>query len=140
MDSMPGVVRQYLPMLPLLLANLVGIILVIVYWSRCPQASLLALLAMSMFVVMVLAHQYIWRWLADAVESGESGYLIASLLTNMVYAGGTVMMIIAVIGWRSQPAGGMPMAQYPPGAYPPGAYPPPPPHAQQYGQQGPPAY
>ena len=139
MDSMPSIVRQYLPQLPTLLASLVGIILVIVYWSRCPQASLLALLALSIFVVMGLAHQYIWRWLAEAFESSEPGYLIANFLINMVYAGGTVMLIIAVIGWRGHPSAGMPMAQYPPGAYPPA--PPPPAPAQQYTQPGgPPAY
>lgn len=135
MESMSSEVREYLPQLPLLLTHLVGIALVIVFWKRCPQASLLVLISLSILLVMVLAHRHIWEALMEAFSSG-SGFLVAALVTNLIYAGCTAMLIVGALGWRGQPPAAMPMAQYPPGAYPP----PPPPPAQQYNQQGPPAY
>lgn len=97
-----------LPEFPATLALLGGIILAIVFWSRYPEVSRLALSGFSILLVCQLLGPYISLWFTLnhrnlGWEAREFGFamtgvgLVNSILASIAYG----LILAAVFGWRN---------------------------------------
>jgi hypothetical protein len=95
--------RHLVGMSPLLVADLVGFILCLVFWGRSPGAALLALLAICLLAANTLGMSAVQLWLqhrmlADGRPLSEVGTMLdwTSLARSSASAVGFVMLCLAV--------------------------------------------
>lgn len=106
--NLSELLQSYLPVTPLLAVDIVGIVLSIRLWRHHPGVSLLTLIASSFFLlqslVVVFAYDYLLPKLA--LEQGWSAdkttraYTTIYVVTHLLSAGATAMLLIAIFGWR----------------------------------------
>lgn len=99
---------QYLPQIPLFLVWLVGIALAVVFWRRHPRVSLLAIIALALFLLGALVGAPVSLWLPMMMqERGLSPSRIGLMLTGVAVAQSLLsavlwgIVIAAIFGWRN---------------------------------------
>lgn len=113
----------YVPIIPLIVAYLVGIILAISWWPRHPRVSLLILVAclIGLFNSLALTWVSVYFPMRLREEHGwtheEVGifYTILAFVRSALGTLAIVFLVIAALGWRSTPS---------PGSFRPDDYPP----------------
>src|ERR1043166_5856685 len=106
-ERMGDIIDPYLTQLlsrsPSILACVIGLILTLVLWKRCPRAAILVFLALGMFlftsIVLPLVHLYL-------IFHAERPFALITLFTflwSMINAGSIVLLVIAAFTSRSHP-------------------------------------
>ena len=115
MNSEPGLlmdlIKICLPLTPLFLAWIAGMVLSVVWWQRHPKISLLALLGFAGLLISLFGNIVLNLWMSRAAfRNGWSSnqittfYTVKSVITSLLEAGLTAMLIYAIFGWRRQQA------------------------------------
>jgi xanthosine utilization system XapX-like protein len=101
-----GSLTMYLSFLPSILLCVVGIILAIVFWSRCPAACAMTLIGLILILLLNLAQPILQRLL---FEGGPERDLISAffMLMGLLRTGGFGLVLAAVFMGRRAPAYGM---------------------------------
>jgi len=107
MEDTSQLLMTYLTQLPMILAGLAGIILAIALWSRNPTASVLVVIGCAVAVLVSVAwpliHYYVARGLTRGDLRGDeirTFYLIAGLISSIVFAGALGLLISAAFVGR----------------------------------------
>ena len=102
-DIIDPYLTQLLSRSPSILACVIGLILTLVLWKRCPRAAILVFLALGMFlftsIVLPLVHLYL-------IFHAERPFALITLFTflwSMINAGSIVLLVIAAFTSRSHP-------------------------------------
>lgn len=119
MHDIQALVMMLLPVLPLQLVWLVGMILALMRWSRHPGVSALVLIALMLFSFSTLAGALFSYWLPRMLmESGRTSsqlnfyFSILSITRAAVGTVGWILLLVALFGWRYSPTQ-MVMEYYP---------------------------
>ena len=96
--------------IPVLLVWLVGIVLALVFWRRCPTAALLAVIAFALLFVVTLMDSYLSMTflLVYRHERGWSDaqygtyFAIKSVVASVLRAVAFGLLLPAIFGWRKE--------------------------------------
>ena len=114
MNSEPGLLSELikicLPLTPLFLAWIAGMVLSIVWWQRHPKISLLAFLGFAGLLLSLFGNIVMNLWVSRIMfrngswtgEQMSTFYSVKSVITSLLEAGLTAMLIYAIFGWRQQ--------------------------------------
>jgi hypothetical protein len=102
-------VATLLPLLPICVLWLVGIVLALVMWKRHPGVSLVVLLACVLLLVTLIAGQIASTWVMQAQKDGgwsisQVGLVMAivSWVRVTLSAIGYGLLLLAAFGWRGR--------------------------------------
>jgi type IV secretory pathway VirB3-like protein len=112
-----AVLSSLLIQIPVLLVGLVGIMLALVFWNRCPKAALLAIIAFAMFFVITLIDTYMSMTFSlvyareRAWTSAQLGvyFSIKSVVASVLRAVAYLLLLLAIFGWRNERRAGFPI-------------------------------
>ena len=82
----------------------------VIYWRRCPTSCLLTLLATGGLFALTIGQSVLYAYLVHARQDLALGVNLGDLLTvigifaNFLYAGATILLLIAVFHGRRVPA------------------------------------
>jgi uncharacterized membrane protein len=100
---------------PVLLAYIAGFVLSLVFWRRSPRACLLALLGTTEMFLTAVVLTFVWPYVSLlGSRSGWSGeefsraFAVLGVIQSCLYAGGLVLLLLAVFAGRSRPDGHYP--------------------------------
>jgi hypothetical protein len=99
------VVSSLLSQLPMLIASGLGLALALIWWRKAPRASLWAALGfgltLALCVLLPVAHQLVWRSLAEANSSAMAQVALAlSFVSSLLHAACYVLLLVAVYAGR----------------------------------------
>src|ERR1044072_10021395 len=90
--------------LPVLLVYLVGLILALVFWKRCPAAGRLTIVAVGLLLLTTLVYPFVFQYLTYArVEQGweimtfSRILFVISLANNLIHAAGIGLLLAPVV-------------------------------------------
>ena len=100
---------------PVLLVYLIGLILALVFWRRCPTPSLLVLVATVLLLLVTVTHPFVIQYLVQA--STEMGWTIekaawmssvVGLTSSCLHAAALGLLVAAVFLQRRVPSSASP--------------------------------
>jgi hypothetical protein len=98
---------------PSLLADLVGIVLALVWWRRHPGVSLLTLVAIGIWLLHSVGGSFLFAWLPQHLTEGR-GWSFAqtwalldgiAMILNFIGGAAMILLLVAIFGSRSHRAG-----------------------------------
>jgi len=107
--------------LPLYLAYLLGMVLAVVFWRRCPTPCLLTLLAATFLLLLSVGQPFVYRLFVSRLGT-DQGITVVGFVFNLLRAVAYCAIFAAVFVGRS--AG---QQSWPPSSMPPTGRPGPPP-------------
>lgn len=111
-DLLTHFLRSLVIQLPVLVLWMVGILIAMVRWPKHPWVSLLAVAAFGLSLLISVAMAGAWAMLPRMLDDSdflrehrELVYPIIGLVNSSAHAVCGILLLFAVFGWRSRPAG-----------------------------------
>jgi len=91
---------------PVWIVWLIGVIIAIRHWHRCPRSSALTLISITMLFFMSLVTTVVYRLLPRFVDPAQFGvaYMVVGLVASFVHAIAWACLLVAIFSGRGQRA------------------------------------